>query len=142
MKRTTLRIKHLSVVYQAWNYLYPMPTSVLIINMFFLFQGAGDQTMPTSHLMEIFLQHNRLYNNKMGFRWILAVTNDNQGYFTIQTCISFQFDSLCFNTVNSRKLTSLHCWLFHYWSLVSVNLFTDSTLIFEELLCEGQHAMY
>lgn len=77
MKRATLRIKHLSVVYQAWNYLYPMPTSVLIINMFFLFQGAGDQNMPTSHLMEIFLQHNRLYNNKMGFRWILDVTNDN-----------------------------------------------------------------
>lgn len=78
---------HFYVVYQAWNFLYLMPTTVLIINVFFPFQGARDQNMPISHLMEIFLQHNMLYNNKMDFRWILEDANNNWEYFTITTCI-------------------------------------------------------
>ena len=50
-------------------HLYLLIISMLIINVFFLFQGAGIHNMPTCQLMEIFLWHNMLYNNKIGVRW-------------------------------------------------------------------------
>lgn len=122
-------------------HLYLLITSMLISNVFFLFQGAGIQNMPTCQLMEIFLWHNMLYNNKIGFRWHkwqLGIFYNHILHF-IPIWESF---SLSFNTPNRRDLTSLHCWLFHYWSFMSVNLFIDSTLILEELLCEGQPAKH
>lgn len=71
--------------------------------------------MATSHLMEMVLQHNTLYNNKMCFRWRLEGTNDNEAYFTTATCTAFQFDShLAFASILSIVESSLPCTA-HYF---------------------------